>query len=180
MGVRLWRCSSCSLQRDSSWVARTTGSRTIWASNCCTFRRRAARRLLLRASRVCRRSAGRPLRHAGVAPSPRPPRAGCVAVPQLSRNGRGIRGSATTFARNAADAWKCHPFRAGGDETLQNVQRQLHGVQRFARLQRSIVNALEGVSFRHQPKRTQVFERHSPLSAICSTPEKTLALSLRV
>lgn len=172
MGVRLWRCSSCSLQRDSSWVARTTGSRTIWASNCCTFRRRAARRLLLRASRVCRRGAGGPLRHAGVAPSPRPPRAGCVAVPQLSRNGREMRGSATTFARRMRGT--------RGDETLQNVQRQLHGVQRFAHLQRSIVNALEGVSFRHQPKRTQVFEGHSPLSAIGSTPEKTLALSLLV
>ena len=104
-----------------------------------------------------------------------------------------MRGSATLFARNAADAWQCHNFRAtdagfvavplfsrGGDGTLQNVQRQLHGVQRFARLQRSIVNALEGVSFRHQPKRTQVLEGHSPLSAIGSTPEKTLALSLLV
>lgn len=110
--------------------------------------------------------AGRPLRHAGVAPSPRPPCAGCVAVPQLSRNGRGMRGSATLFAR--------------GGGTLQNVQRQLHGVQRFARLQRSIVNALEEVSFRHQPKRTQVFGGHSPLSAIGSTPKKTLALSLLV
>ena len=76
-------------------------------------------------------------------------------------------------------AWQCHPFRAG-DGTLQNVQRQLHGVQRFARLQRSIVDALEEVSFRHQPKRTQVFGRHSPLSAIGSTPKKTLALSLLV
>ena len=77
-------------------------------------------------------------------------------------------------------AWQCHPFRAGGDGTLQNVQRQLHGVQRFARLQRSIVDALEEVSFRHQPKRTQVFGGHSPLSAIGSTPKKTLALSLLV
>lgn len=80
---------------------------------------------------------------------------------------------------NDKDAWQCHPFRAG-DGTLQNVQRQLHGVQRFARLQRSIVNALEEVSFRHQPKRTQVFGGHSPLSAIGSTPKKTLALSLLV
>ena len=189
MGVRLWRCSSCSLPRDSSWVARTTSSRTIWASNCCTFRRRAARRVLLRASRVCRRGAGRPLRHAGVAPSL-----------------RGMRSSATTFAQRTRDAWQCHPFRATdagcvavppfsrvmqqmlgsatlfarGGGTLQNVQRQLHGVQRFARLQRSIVNALEEVSFRHQPKRTQVFGGHSPLSAIGSTPKKTLALSLLV
>lgn len=96
-----------------------------------------------------------------------------------------MRGSATLFAQRMRDSWQCYNFRAenagnAGDETLQNVQRQLHGVQRFARLQRSIVNALEGVSFRHQPKRTQVFERHSPLSAIGSTPEKTLALSLLV
>lgn len=92
--------------------------------------------------------------------------AGCVAVPPFSRVMQQMRGSATLFAR--------------GDGTLQNVQRQLHGVQRFARLQRSIVNALEEVSFRHQPKRTQVFGGHSPLSAIGSMPKKTLALSLLV
>lgn len=84
------------------------------------------------------------------------------------------------LAQRTWDAWQCHPFRAGGGGTLQNVQRQLHGAQRFARLQRSIVNALEEVSFRHQPKRTQVFGGHSPLSAIGSTPKKTLALSLLV
>lgn len=63
---------------------------------------------------------------------------------------------------------------------LQNVQRQLHGVQRIARLQRSIVNALEGVSFGISQDELRVFEGHSPLSAIGSTPEKTLALSLLV